>query len=288
MNEQALIYYLSHRLHTVYRQFSSDGRMLFSYCAMENFNDLCFEDISFPSLFDRMRQIRIPLFFMLNHLLVYALVPHIEDTAVLIGPVRFGGNVPIAQNQDLSISPDWPENVYVCPFGEFIEEILLLHNLYASEMVSPAMLLEQNLLLEHFYEATQENYVNLVFDNLEHNIRHNPYEQEVREQQSIADGDLEQLERSLQEEYTGKIGTLAKEPLRHYKNLCIVLTTLASRTAIRAGLSPELSFSLSDCYIQQAEEINDIHALLLFAKRMECQYTSLVHEIKKQREPTEK
>lgn len=173
-------------------------------------------------------------------------------------------------------------------FDDFIEDIRLLYNLYAPKPLSQNRLLEKNLAQKHFYQKTQEKYVKLIFDNQENEIRHNPYAQEVREQQSIENGDIEQLEKSWDEDYTGQIGTLAKDPLRHYKNLCIVLVTLASRTAIRGGLSPELSFSLSDSYIQQIEEINDINTLLLFSRQMEYQYTSLVHEIKEQKKHSDK
>ena len=50
---------------------------------------------------------------------------------------------------------------------------------------------------------------------------------------AFENGDLIQLEKSLQEDYDGTIGTLAKDSLRNLKNLGIVLVTLASRAAIR-------------------------------------------------------
>lgn len=282
MNKDVLIRYVTHRLHTAYRHLSMDGHELFYYCGIVGFDDPCLRQISLAPLLDEMTQAQMPILFTLKHLLIYALIP-LNDTAVLLGPVRFDGNVPIVQNQDVIADSDWLDSIYTCPFDEFIEETLLLHNLYAPEIISRNVLLEKNLLQKHLYQITQKKYVKLIFDNQENEIRHNPYAQEVREQQSIENGDIEQLEKSWDEDYTGKIGTLAKDPLRNHKNLCIVLVTLASRTAIRGGLSPELSFSLSDSYIQQIEEINDINSLLLFSRQMEYQYTLLVHEIKEQK-----
>lgn len=287
MNKDVLIHYLTRRLHTAYRQLSMDGNQLFYYCGIVGFDDPCLRQISLAPLLDEMTQAQMPILFTLKHLLVYALIP-LDDTAVLLGPVRFDGNVPIVQNQDAVVDSDWLDSIYTCPFDEFIEETLLLHNLYAPEIISRNALLEKNLVQKHLYQITQEKYVKLIFENQENEIRHNPYAQEVREQQSIENGDIEQLEKSWDEDYTGKIGTLAKDPLRHQKNLCIVLVTLASRTAIRGGLSPELSFSLSDSYIQQIEEINDINSLLLFSRQMEYQYTLLVHEIKEQKKHAKK
>ena len=84
----------------------------------------------------------------------------------------------------------------------------------------------------------------------------------------------------MQEDYDGTIGTLAKDPLRNLKNLGIVLVTLASRAAIRGGLSPEISFSLSDSYIQQIEECKDLALVAPLAHKAEFQYAEMVHEIK--------
>lgn len=287
MNEKVLIHYLSHRLHTYIRQFSANGEELCSYCGIVGFEDSCLAQASLIPLINEMTQSKMPLLFTLEHQIVYALIP-VRDTAFLIGPVRFEGNVPIHQNQKANIDTDWLSTVFICPFDDFIAETLFLYNLYASKTLSQNALLEKNLAQKHLYENTQEKYVKIIFDNQENEIRHNPYAQEVREQQSIENGDIEQLEKSWSEDYTGEIGTLAKEPIRHHKNLCIVLVTLACRSAIRGGLSPELSFSLSDSYIQQIEEINDINSLLLFSRQMEYQYTSLVHDIREQKKHAQK
>ena len=55
------------------------------------------------------------------------------------------------------------------------------------------------------------------------------------------------LRQSLREDYTGKIGTLAKDEVRHMRNRGIVVVTLASRAAIRGGLLPEIAFSHERC-----------------------------------------
>lgn len=60
-------------------------------------------------------------------------------------------------------------------------------------------------------------------------------------------------------------GTIADSTLRQMKNTCVVITTLASRAAIRGGLSTDIAFHLSDSYILQAEAMSnaeDINTLL--------------------------
>ena len=79
-------------------------------------------------------------------------------------------------------------------------------------------------------------------------------DQEIREAASIRNGDPEQLKRAWEEDYTGKLGVLAKTTLRNFQNLGIVLVTLGSRAAMEGGVTPELAYSLSDSYIQKIEE----------------------------------
>ena len=109
-----------------------------------------------------------------------------------------------------------------------------------------------------------------VFYRQENFGRHNPYQQELRELESIKTGDKEALRDSISETYEGSIGILAREPLRHYKNVAIGNITLASRAAIEGGMSAENSFSMADSMIQQVEEINNIPEVEAFKR--ECQY----------------
>ena len=109
-----------------------------------------------------------------------------------------------------------------------------------------------------------------MFYRQENYGRHNPREQELRELESITNGDKDALRESISETYEGAIGILAKEPVRHFKNVAIGNITLASRAAINGGLSVENSFSMADSMIQQVEEINSIPELEAFKR--ECQY----------------
>lgn len=107
-----------------------------------------------------------------------------------------------------------------------------------------------------------------MFYRQENIEKHNPGEQELRELESIKNGDKEALRQSISETYEGSIGILAKDPLRHYKNVAIGNITLASRAAIRGGVSLENSYSMADSMIQQVEEINNIPEVEAFKR--EC------------------
>lgn len=83
---------------------------------------------------------------------------------------------------------------------------------------------------------------------------HNPYDQELREQESIRRGDTESLKLCWEEKYDGSIGVLAPDPLRSIKNIAIGVITLSSRSAIAGGLNPETAFSIVDAVIMKLEQ----------------------------------
>ena len=63
----------------------------------------------------------------------------------------------------------------------------------------------------------------VIFEHQEQELPHNPYDQEVRELDSIRHGDVEMLNRSLAETYRGEVGQLAKKsspPGEEYCHLC--------------------------------------------------------------------
>lgn len=133
-------------------------------------------------------------------------------------------------------------------------------------------------------EDILKQFSDLLFTNREQGISHNPYDQELREMTSIEQGDLTALSQSLGEDYSGKIGRLAKDELRNAKNLAIVNITLSCRAAIRGGVMPEISFSLSDTLIQKVEECSDIRAVNELMIALKYQYAHMVFEIKNSRE----
>lgn len=122
--------------------------------------------------------------------------------------------------------------------------------------------------------------------NQEVSLLHNPYDQEIRELSSIQNGDVDQLSKSWDEDYIGRVGILAKDTLRHCKNLGIVLVTIAARAAIAGGVISEIAFSLSDSYINKIEEAQNPEAAIALGRQAEYQYTLLVKEQKDAREKT--
>lgn len=122
----------------------------------------------------------------------------------------------------------------------------------------------------------QKRVMEEVFQRQENGEIHNPYEQELRELYSIERGDEETLAKSISETFEGDFGILAKNPLRSHKNLVVGNITMASRAAIRGGLSVEEAFTVADSLIQQLEEIDNIPEVSAFKEEAQYLYVRLV------------
>ena len=140
---------------------------------------------------------------------------------------------------------------------------------------------EEDCLADEARKKLDEMLTEKMFQNRENGRRHNPYDQELRELSAIEHGDVQALERSILEVYEGEIGMLSRhDSLRNTKNLGIVVITTSSRAAIRGGLLPELSFSMSDVYINAIEEALDPQTVGRITRGAQYRFARLVSEQK--------
>ena len=149
------------------------------------------------------------------------------------------------------------------------------------QLIKLSILLGVTILINVLFTAIRRIVVAQAAQTMVHDIRrdlfahqeqagiHNPYEQERREQDAIRHGDEAALNRSISETYEGKIGQLAKDPLRHHKNV---------RTAVEAGVSVEKSFTMADSMIQQIEEIDNVTEVEAFKRMAQRMYADVVAE----------
>lgn len=70
------------------------------------------------------------------------------------------------------------------------------------------------------------------------------------------------------------------DPLREAQDYCLTFIILASRSAMRGGLSPEIAYTLSDFYIKSVETARSITDLQEISHGMYADYISRVREVK--------
>lgn len=175
----------------------------------------------------------------------------------------------------------------VCSLETFVSGLLLLHGQLTGEELSAAQFWDMN---QNYYKSSRQmqgQVVKDVFVRQENVGMHNPYEQELRELYSIERGDAKILEESISETYEGDFGILSKDPLRSRKNLVIGNITMASRAAIRGGLSVEEAFTVADSLIRQLEEIDNIPEVSAFKQKAQYLYVTLVSNAQKKERSSE-
>lgn len=280
MQDTILLQYLSKKMHTHAYKLTIDGEITFSCCKVLAFQDTYIKDKDFLDFLLESLPQGIPCLRSIRQKDIYCIVTG-HNAIYIVGPVSFASPVYLnCDYNELMLEKEIEKYVPQVNPDDYLEDILFLNHMITGVESTTEQIIETNCLNHDHTGKVQNHFNDILFENHENNVHHNPYDQEMREFGSIENGDLIQLEKSLQEDYDGTIGTLAKDPLRNLKNLGIVLVTLASRAAIRGGLSPEISFSLSDSYIQQIEECKDLALVAPLAHKAEFQYAEMVHEIK--------
>ncbi len=200
---------------------------------------------------------------------------------VVVGPVAAGGMNPCDY-------PAFERRFHMKYFGmvrikmdEMVTGLIMLHYLLNGEQVTKAQFWETN---QKYFSSVTSYKKDLVQDDFERNedsFLHNPYDEELRELESIENADRKALAESISETYEGRIGILADDPLRSGKNVAIGNITLASRAAIRGGVSPEKSFSLTDSLIRKLEKIDNIPEVEAFKREAQYAFIGLVEQEKK-------
>lgn len=280
MQDTILLQYLSKKMHTHAYKLTIDGEITFSCCKVLAFQDTYIKDKDFLDFLLESPPQGIPCLRSIRQKDIYGIVTG-HNAIYIVGPVSFASPVYLnCDYNELMLEEEIEKYVPQVNPDDYLEDILFLNHMITGVESTTEQIIETNCLNHDHTGKVQKHFNDILFENHGNNVHHNPYDQEMREFGSIENGDLIQLEKSLQEDYDGTIGTLAKDPLRNLKNLGIVLVTLASRAAIRGGLSPEISFSLSDSYIQQIEECKDLALVAPLAHKAEFQYAEMVHEIK--------
>ena len=216
-----------------------------------------------------------------------AVVEDSEKELYLIGPVSFEEYKQVdlrkfimrecGGQEDTSVIPKIP----YCSRDRFGTTVLLVHHMLTGAELSLEDLWRQNGEKVNKNHIHERKVGSVLFERMEFENPHNPYDQEVRELNSIRNGDLESFQKSIRETYAGSEGRLSENQIRQEKNIAICVITLASRAAIEGGVLPEMAFSMVDAYIMQVEKMSNIVEIRSFMRKAEQTFLERVQENKK-------
>lgn len=125
-----------------------------------------------------------------------------------------------------------------------------------------------------------------VFEQLESDIHHTPYEAEAAFYTCIENGDEEGVE-AIMESFMKQsvvVGRMSNNDLKQMQYFAVCCIALATRSAIRGGLSEITAFNLSDEYIQIVDSITRAEDMPLFLSGKAVELTGLVRQSAGRRE----
>lgn len=154
----------------------------------------------------------------------------------------------------------------------FINILLLIHYTINQEEFPRSAL--DKYIGQQTDSSIIQRYNEISFQEKEHGLVNNNWSKESELFRYIEMGNVAKLNYFLNSPNHVRIGIVANNNLRQWKNTFIVTVTLASRAAIKGGLSPSIAYQLSDIYIQQVERLSDTDAIISLTFQALNDYTN--------------
>ena len=230
-----------------------------------------------------------PVFTLVNETLWFAsFLPSSDNTeyTVIIGPFRLH-LVDHFQHvlHSLSVPNLTPSDSFAAPSvypPHILHLILMLFNSFQGTAVTDNECWQANFQTDFLSDLSHKRATANIFSNRENQKMHNTYAHEMQLLQYIENGDPEGLQQSWKQEDSQSLGTTAADPVRNGKNMAIYIITACGRAAIRAGVSAEYIFTLTDSYAQQVEELKNLLLLQTLVENAQLHFVQLVVELKNQ------
>lgn len=202
-----------------------------------------------------------PRFYRFGYQESFAIL-YVENTKVIIGPFLFTNSIRIS-NEFPNIRTEKKEPS--CPHFriETIAAILVgFSSLLNKRLYDKDILIEKNLLIQKIEDALEKTSTKKLYQQIESNQTHHAYTIVDNLEKSLENGEsnlvYEAINTLLKSVSTSGVST---DRLRNGKDMAISGIALATRTAIKSGVSCETAYGLSDACIAQIEESETEEAL---------------------------
>ena len=280
LSPKQLCHHLCYMLHVPVRLYAADGNCLTKDTYAEDQEDPLDCDRDFAACLLSLRQADRPILHTEEQSVVYAVIPTEAEQTILLGPfcyTRPTGAASHAVARLHHLKHPHAYHISFLPLDYAFEAILLLFHTGSDRPLSRDDLAAQ-MLAEDYTQEMRSSAYSVIYQLRETDSAHNSYAQELREQKAIREGNLEALKQSWAEVQTGQIGRLGKDELTHYRNLGVVIITLASRSAMEGGVLPEVAYSLADAYTVKFSEMRDVAKIYKLIRSAEVQFLELVQK----------
>ena len=194
--------------------------------------------------------------------------------SIIIGPVT---SIPYPEDSLRYIGKDYFINdTHFETYLEFIYNIPLMNMdtflstlLFLNLALNKTQLKEEDIICKKMGSMSlsiKQEFSSKNYNAKEDGILNNNYETETELLRYIETGNLNGLKQFTEHSKNVMIRPLASNGLRHLKSICQITITLASRAAMKGGLSPSIAYLLSNIYYNQTEHITNREDLLTLIK----------------------
>lgn len=267
---------------------SSEGRILYMEPKMpEDYLDSKIVELLLTDFRLQKRSITHPLIYYVEpgyFLGICALTQEIYAIIGLISPIPHGRQeiltmcAPVIKPTCLQQFCDMMIKMPLFSLEQLKDFICLL-----IELAQGKSLPRENILFSDIYlnEVRRPDDVSReLFHQRETSEFHAPTDFEAAICHTIEIGNHEELMKILYTPIGGRVGKMSSDALRQARYSMICMATLASRAAIRGGLSQEIAFSMSDHFCQCADQAKDILQIQRITFSMLTEYCGRVKECK--------
>jgi AraC-like DNA-binding protein len=211
---------------------------------------------------------------------------HVKDSnsCIVIGPVNdfpYSSETLTAMSTEFVITKSdfdhFAEFFHKVPtqnLDSFIKSLLFLH--YALNHTTLTRNEVEHATGNQIDKSIDQKYTERSYEAKEEGLLYNSYAIEKELVRYIETGNLEGLKSFSSRARNSKVGTIAHNNLRQWKNMFIVAVTLYSRAAMKGGLTPSLAYQLSNIYMQQVERLTVIDDVQSLLSQVQMDYTNRV------------
>lgn len=207
----------------------------------------------------------------------------------IVGPSIFS-NIGAESIDAISCKKDlvnYYNSVTIMDYNKLLSSSILFYYCIYNKKLSLKEVVNGNSNINDITLNIKNNLDNNLSKGRQELIFHHSQAKEKIMIQCIKTGNKEKLAEYFENPSDGESGILSRNnPLRGHKNLMICLVTIATRAAIEGGLDSEISYSLSDLYIQKIEEINEIRDLSALQAKIIFDFTDRVSNLNTQKYST--
>lgn len=281
----SIINHIVKSTHTTVRIYGDDGYLIQYFGDNRSFDPVLIDSALKKELISQVK-VDYPCIYEEEHPIYYSIIHH-KSHYYIIGPISVDFRLQTMHHQPIGEYyaqkhniPNEKKRISFCDFEHFCEETLLLFNILNNQNMSVTELVSMNFEDEEMLRGVEKELGQVYFRYQENEKVHNSYDHEVRELNSIREGDVEKLKQVMNEVVEGEYAVLSRDSLQAAKNLAIVVLAIVARSAIDGGMNAEDSFSLNDSYILKVDGAQSVGQIWALVRKAKIQYAEIVNERK--------